>query len=100
MKGIAKSGLVLATLAVGLGASFFIAQGWSPVCHEGCPRPIQLSMWLFLLALPLGAAGVVAVVAGRPRAPVRIALTLAAFAIVGVLLTLVAAWFQSHGRGG
>ncbi|MFL6696044.1 MAG: hypothetical protein ACJ8GJ_02680 [Vitreoscilla sp.] len=97
--GLARFGLALAALVLGTGASFVLARWWSPVCHEDCLPAIQVSMWLFLLALPLALAAVVAVWAGRPRAVARIGLALAALAAVGIVLTAVAAWFQARGHG-
>ena len=100
MNALKRTALFVATLALGLVASFFIGQGWSPVCHEGCPVPIQAAMWVFLLALPLALAIVVSVTAVAPRRPRRVGLTLAVFAVLGIALTVVAAWFQGHGHGG
>jgi hypothetical protein len=98
--GLARFGLAVAALLLGTGASFVLARWWSPVCHEGCLPAIQVAMWLFLLALPLASAAVVAVAAGRPRALARIGLALAALAALGIVLTAVAAWFQARGHGG
>lgn len=100
MSGVGRFGLVLAVLAAALAASFFIAQWWSPVCHEGCPGAIQGAMWLFLLAMPLGLAGVVGVAAGRPRALARIGLALVVLAVLGGVLTAVAVWFPGFAHGG
>ena len=100
MSGLKKAGLFVGTLAPASAVSWFIAQWWSPVCHEGCPVPIQLAMWVFLLVMPLAVAGVVALAAADPRRLRRVGLTLAAFAVVGLALTLVAAWFQGRGHGG
>jgi uncharacterized membrane protein HdeD (DUF308 family) len=99
MSGLKKAGLFVGTLALALVASWFIAKGWSPVCHEGCPVPIQAAMWIFLLAMPLAVAGVVALAAGARRLR-RVGWTFAAFAVVGLALTLLAAWFQGRGHGG
>jgi hypothetical protein len=100
VSALGKIGLALAAFGVGLVASYELARWWSPVCHEGCPQAIQLSMWLFLLALPLALAGVMAIAAGRRRPLARIGLTLAALAVLGIVLTAVAAWFQGRGHGG
>jgi len=100
MSGLGKAGLVACTLTLGLVASFFIARWWSPVCHEGCPVAIQAAMWMFLLAMPLALAVPVALTATRDRRWRGVAITLAALALVGVTLTVVAAWFQARAHGG
>jgi len=99
MSLFARGGLAVAAAALGLVAGFFIGQWWSPVCHEGCPGPMQAAMWLFLLALPIVMAAVVFVATGRPRPLVRVAAALGAFALLGIVLTVIAAWLQGHARG-
>ena len=100
MSGLGKAGLSVCTLALGLVASFFIAQGLSPVCHEGCPVTIQAAMWIFLLAMPVALAAAVGLTATRDRRRRRITATLAAFALAGVALTVAATWFQARTHGG
>jgi hypothetical protein len=100
MSGLGRVCLVVVALGVGLVASWLLAQWWSPVCHEGCPPAIQLSMWLFLLVLPLALAGVTAIAAARPQALARLGAALVALAVLGIVLTAVAAWFQGRAHGG
>ena len=100
MSALKKAALFVVTLALALGASFFIAQWWSPVCHEDCPVPIQAAMWVFLLAMPLGLAVVVALAPTGSRRLGRVGLALAVFAVAGIVLTGVATWFQGRGHGG
>jgi hypothetical protein len=49
--------------------------------------------------MPLAVAGVVALAAGARRLR-RVGWTFAAFAVVGLALTLLAAWVQGRGHGG
>lgn len=99
MAAFSRAGLAGAALAIGLVASFVIGQAWSPVCHEGCAPAMQVAMWLFLFALPVGSAVVVFGAAARPRPLARVLAGLAAFALLGIVLTVIAAWLQGHARG-
>jgi len=96
MNALGTLARVAVALAAGLGTSFVVARWWSPVCHEGCPGAIVVGMWGLLLALPLALAAVAA--RGRPLA--RVGVTLLVFGVLGVAITLVAAWFQGHPHGG
>ena len=99
MGGVARAGLAVAALAAGLVASVVLARAWSPLCHEDCAPALQVSMWLFLLALPLAMAVLVIVATARPRPLGRVLAGLVGFVLLGIALTLVAAWWQGQARG-